>query len=179
MTITDQATFPEAGVVRLERVLDAPIERVWEYIATDELRKSWLGGGTIDLEVGGKVHLLYDNSSLTNEPMHDDDTFEPHVEDGTILEVDPPRLLSYTWGEWFGQSCVVTFTLNPVGDRTQLVLTHSRVATIELSLDVARGWHVHLDVLESKFNGTPMPKIWDRFDEVGAYYESMGTAQKA
>ena len=178
MTITDTATFPETGVVKLERVLNAPVERVWDYITTDDLRRTWLGAGTVDLKVGGKVHLMYDNSVLTDEPMHDDDTFEPHVEDGTILELDPPRRLSYTWGEWFGKDCIVTFTLAPEGDKTKLVLTHSRVPSVELSYDVARGWHVHFDVLESKINGTPMPKIWDRFDEVGAYYESLEAASK-
>jgi len=178
MTITNTATFPETGVVRLERTLDAPVERVWEYLVTDELRKTWLGAGTIDLRVGGKVHLMYDNSVLTDEPMHDDDTFEPHVEDGTILELDAPHLLSYSWGEWFGQNAVVTFTLTPVGDRTHLVLTHSKVSSVALSYDVARGWHVHLDVLESKIDGTAMPKIWDRFDEVGEYYESLGADSK-
>jgi uncharacterized protein YndB with AHSA1/START domain len=173
MTITDTATFPETGVVKLERVLNAPIEEVWDYVTKDELRRTWLGVGTVDLRVGGKVHLMYDNSVLTDEPMHDDDTFEPHIEYGTILELDPPHKISYTWGEWFGHNCIVTFALQPVGDKTQLVLTHSRIDDVELSYDVARGWHVHFDVLESKINGTEMPNIWDRFDEVGAYYNSI------
>ena len=173
MTILNEATFPETGTVRLERVLNAPVERVWEYISDDSLRKSWLGDGTIDMTVGGKLHMVYDNANLTDEPMHEDDTFEPHVEDGTVLEVDPPHRLSYTWGEWFGHNCIVTFNLEPVGDKTQLVLTHSRVDDYDLTFDVARGWHVHLDVLESRINGSAMPHIWDRFDEVGAYYTSL------
>ena len=173
MTILNEATFPTTGVVRLERVLNAPVERVWDYVASDELRKSWLGDGTIEMKVGGHVHLVYDNSTLTDEPMHEDDTFEPHVEDGTVVELDPPHVLAYTWGEWFGHNCIVRFELEPRGDKTQLVLTHSRIDDVDLTYDVANGWHVHLDVLESRINGTTFPKIWDRFDEVGAYYRSL------
>jgi uncharacterized protein YndB with AHSA1/START domain len=174
MTIIDDATFPETGSVRFERILNAPVERVWDYLTVPDLRQTWLGGGSIELVPGGHATLLYDNANLTDEPMPaDDDAFEPHVEESTVIAVDPPHLLSYTWGEWFGQNCVVSYELEPVGDKTRLVLTHSRVASVELSLDVARGWHVQLDVLAARIDGTPLPHLWDRFDEVGKHYATL------
>ena len=178
MTESTDATFPEAGVVRFERILDAPVERVWDYLVDEDLRKTWLGGGTIELVPGGRASIWYDNANITDEPQREDDTFEPHFENGTVVAVDPPHLLSYTWREWFGQNCVVSFELSGVGDRTRLVLTHSRVATVALSLDVARGWHVHLEVLSARIDGTPMPHLWERFDEVGKHYDSLAASSK-
>jgi uncharacterized protein YndB with AHSA1/START domain len=172
VTNSDDATFREPGAVRFERILNAPVERVWEYIVDPELRKTWLGGGVIELVPGGQAAIWYDNTNLTDQPQREDDTFEPHFENGTVVAVEPPRLLSYTWGEWFGQNCLVSYELAPEGDGTRLILTHSRVATVELSRDVARGWHVHLDVLAARLNGLPLPQIWDRFDEMGEYYST-------
>ncbi len=177
MTVTDDATFPETGVVRFERVFNAPVERVWAYITEEDLRKTWLAAGEFDLVPGGRATLLYDNANITDEPQAGDDTFEPHVEENTIIAVDPPRLLSYTWGEWFGQNGVVSYELSPEGDGTRLVLTHSRISSVELSVDVARGWHVQLDVLAARIDGTPLPHLWERFEEMGAHYAATSSAR--
>jgi uncharacterized protein YndB with AHSA1/START domain len=173
MTITDDATFPTTGVVRFERTLNAPVERVWEYLVIDDLRKTWLGSGTMDLVPGGRVTLHYDQSSMTDEPLPDGSGFEPHEEDGTILEVSAPNLLSYTWGEWFGQACVVSFELTPQGDQTRLVLEHRRVEGLELTFDVATGWHGHLDLLEDRINGGAIRPFRSNFDRVTEKYAGM------
>jgi uncharacterized protein YndB with AHSA1/START domain len=178
MTMTKDATMPKEGVVRFERVLNAPIERVWDYLVDDELRKTWLGNGTVDLRLGGHVHLLYDQASLTDEPLPEGSEFEPHEEDGTIVELDPPHLLAYTWGEWFGQNCVVSFELTEEGDATKLVLEHRRIESIRLIYDVATGWHGHLDILEDRINGTARP-FRTHFDAVTAKYDKLYAEQSA
>jgi uncharacterized protein YndB with AHSA1/START domain len=170
MTSTEDATFPSDGVVRFDRTFNAPIGRVWQYLADPELRKTWMGGGEIELRPGGRVHIWYDHSNLTDEPQPAGGTFEPHFEDGTVVAVDPPAHLSYTWGEWFGQDCLVSFDFSTNGDGTRLVLTHSRIATTALSRDVARAWHVHLGMLSARVNDTPLPHLWAHFNEMSAHY---------
>jgi uncharacterized protein YndB with AHSA1/START domain len=170
MTIVGDAIMSKEGVVRFERLLNAPVERVWEYLVEDDLRKTWLAAGSIELVPGGRVHLHYDQATMTDEPLPADSEFEPHEEDGTIVEIDPPRLLSYTWGEWFGQSCIVSFTLTPEGAGTRLVLEHRRIASVRLSFDVATGWHGHLDLLEDRINGGAPRPFRANFDAVTEKY---------
>jgi uncharacterized protein YndB with AHSA1/START domain len=173
MTVTQDATRPKEGVVRFERMLNAPVERVWEYIVDEDLRKTWLAAGTIELVPGGRVNLHYDQARMTDEPLPEDSEFDPHEEDGTIIEVDPPRLLSYTWGEWFGQNCIVRIELTPEGDRTKLVLEHQRIATIRLTYDVMTGWHGHLDLLEDRINGGAVRPFRANFDAVTEKYNKL------
>jgi uncharacterized protein YndB with AHSA1/START domain len=160
----DDATVPEPGVVRFERLLPAPIDRVWAYLADTDLRSTWLGGGTIEPRVGGIVDIDYDHARVTADPQPNTSGFAPHHELGTVLEYEAPRLLAYSWGEWFGQYCVVRFELSMDGDATRLVLTHSRIASLELVADVATGWHGHLDALEDKLAGGSGVGFWDNFD---------------
>ena len=49
----------EPGVLRLERVLPGPIERVWAYLTESEKREKWLSAGLMELRVGGRVDLKF------------------------------------------------------------------------------------------------------------------------
>ena len=46
--------------IRLERLLDAPVETVWRYLTDAELRSSWFMGGT-DATGVGEFELLVDH----------------------------------------------------------------------------------------------------------------------
>ena len=63
MTDTMQAaapiTRPMPDTIRLERMLDAPIETVWRYLTEANLRREWFMGGT-DAVPGGEFELLKD-----------------------------------------------------------------------------------------------------------------------
>jgi uncharacterized protein YndB with AHSA1/START domain len=168
---SSEATRPEPGTVRLERLMPAPRDRVWQYIVDPELRSKWLAGGILDDHAGGVIELQFDHSLITNdpEPPFDDDV--PRVQAGTILGFDPPRLLSYTWGEWFGQNAVVTFELEPEGEDTRLVITHSRVTVVTIIPDVALNWTAHLDALEDKLRGGSGEGFWTNLAELRERYE--------
>jgi uncharacterized protein YndB with AHSA1/START domain len=59
---------------------------------------------------------------------------------GTVLQVDPPRLLSYTFDgpahgkAGAGRSTVATFEVEPHGEGVRLHLTHSRLEPMDVDL---------------------------------------------
>jgi len=55
----------EPGTVRFERLLPGPIERVWSYLTESDKRRTWLASGEMELQVGGRVELIWRNSELT------------------------------------------------------------------------------------------------------------------
>ena len=158
--------------VRIERLLPGPIERVWAYLTESEQRAKWLASGTMDLRVGGKVALHFLHASLTphQEPtperfkgMECGASFE-----GVITQVEPPRLLAYTWG---GGTSEVKFELTPRDSKVLLVITHTRLRDPDEKTLVASGWHTHLGILEDNLSGqTPRP-FWSTFERVQAEYK--------
>ena len=54
MTKPVERIAPDA--IRLERMLDAPVDKVWRYITEAELRRQWFMGGT-DARPGGEFEL--------------------------------------------------------------------------------------------------------------------------
>lgn len=172
--MTEYAVALAEDTIRIERDLPGPIERVWAYLTESDKRETWLARGPMDLREGGKVELTWENSKLSKNdpppPEHAEN--EVHTLIGSVLEVDPPRLLSFRWGGDSGDSkSIATFELTPKGDRVQLVITHSRLSGRGGKLDVSGGWHAHLAVLEAVLeNKTPLP-FWKNFTKLRAEYE--------
>ena len=72
--MSDYGTITEAGSIRFERLLSAPINRVWDYLTDPELRRSWFAGGAIEAKPDGKFTLVFRNSELApGEADYDDD----------------------------------------------------------------------------------------------------------
>lgn len=106
----------DAYTIELRRRYAAPIDDVWDALASPERLHRWLKPVTGDLRPGGRFEL-------------------DGGEHGEILRCDPPRLLKVTWlygpdaDAWPGTSEVeVRLVPGPVGD-TELVLIHA--ATVE------------------------------------------------
>ena len=102
-------THPDT--VRIERLLPGPIERVWDYLTDSKKRGTWLATGKMELRVGGKVELEFHHADLSAEKIAPEKfrKNEGHVMSGQITACEPPRLLSYT----FGDAGEVTFELTP------------------------------------------------------------------
>lgn len=171
-------TFPEPETIRFERLLPGPIERVWDYLTQSELKAKWLSAGDVEPRVGGKVELRFQHKNLsdTDDPVPEK---YKHMQDGTyftgrVTKWEPPRLLSYTWGEESGEDSEVTFELIPKGDKVHLVLTHRLLGDDPVILiSVASGWHTHLDILSDRLNGKEPQGFWKVHNRMEEEYKKL------
>jgi uncharacterized protein YndB with AHSA1/START domain len=168
--MNDDAELMGPGVLRVERMLPGPIERVWAFLTESELRGKWLARGESELQVGGKVEFHFLHSSLT---PHQEPTPERFKEmeagvsfEGRVTQCEPPRLLSYTWGD----SGEVTFELTPVGDKVRLVITDRRTDPTE-DAGAAAGWGTHLGILEDNLAGVTPRAFWSNWLRLNEHYE--------
>jgi uncharacterized protein YndB with AHSA1/START domain len=165
----------EPGTVRFERLLPGPIERVWAYLTESEKRGRWLAAGEMELRVGGWVELNFRHADLSPhaEPTPERyKQFENGVTShGRITRCEPPRLLSFTWGETAGEDSEVTFELSSRGDRVLLVLTHRRLGDRAAMVSVAGGWHTHLGILVDHLHGRTPPGFWSTHAKLEKEYE--------
>jgi uncharacterized protein YndB with AHSA1/START domain len=160
-------THPDT--VRIERLLPGPIERVWDYLTDSKKRGTWLATGKMELRVGGKVELEFHHADLSAEKIAPEKfrKNEGHVMSGQITACEPPRLLSYT----FGDAGEVTFELTPKGKDVLLVLTHRHLADRKTMVGVSTGWHSHLAILIDVLNGDEPRPFWTTVTKTEAEYE--------
>src|SRR5689334_7676220 len=64
MRLPVEKTAPDT--IRLERTLDAPVEKVWRYLTEAHLRSQWFMGGT-DAKPNGEFELLVDHDKLSDD----------------------------------------------------------------------------------------------------------------
>jgi uncharacterized protein YndB with AHSA1/START domain len=133
----DLGTIVDGRTVRFERVLPAPAERVWWFLSEREGMSAWLADGDLEPRAGGRLELRWE---------------EGEVQRGEVTRWEPPRVLEYTWNVG-GEESVVRYELTPRGDRTLLVLTHTRLAPNRLA-GYAAGWDAHVLMLVAACEGT-------------------------
>ena len=147
--------------IRLERMLDAPVETVWRYLTQAELRSQWFMGGT-DAQAGGEFELLVDHDNLSsdkNVPYPEGYAqFKGTTWTEKVVRFDPPRLLETTFQS--GRNGTVTYELFPDGERTRLVLTHGGITSGTGAQDFGSGWNSHLTVLEERLAGRSVRNFW-------------------
>src|SRR3546814_15813152 len=95
----DVMTDDQGGMLRFERVLDAPLETVWAWLTEPEKRRLWFADGPMELREGGDVELVFDHDHLSVEDV-------PYLEDAirwkdvtareTVVSIDPPRPIAMT-----------------------------------------------------------------------------------
>lgn len=149
-----------AEVLRFERLLDAPVATVWEWLVDSEKRGRWFAAGPMEQRVGGALELIFDHDNLSDEDVPyppDYARYKGVRAHEKVVRIDPPHLLAFTFeGDGNG---VAEFTLTPEGDRTRLVLTHSGLAEAART-GTAGGWISHLAVLQARLAGRGVPDFW-------------------
>jgi uncharacterized protein YndB with AHSA1/START domain len=151
-------------VLRFERRLAHPPEKVFRAISEPAELAHWFPA-TVETELRTGAPIRFE--------------FEEHdVEGGAgeVLEIDPPRLLVYSWG-----ATVLRWEVVPDGAGCRLRFTHTlgeaggwggRLAAARH----AAGWDVCLAALEARLGGTePAPLGW--FERNEAYVERFGLAE--
>lgn len=150
---------PDPHTIRMERLLDAPVETVWRYLTESDLRARWFAGGPIEPRVGGSLELVFDHDNLSSEDVPTPEQYKGvkgHRATETIETFDPPRRLAFT----FSDQGTATFDLSPEGDRTRLVLTHSGITSATGRANFGGGWYSHLAVLQTILAGGSVPDFW-------------------
>jgi uncharacterized protein YndB with AHSA1/START domain len=150
-----------SDAIRLERVLDAPVETVWRYLTEAELRRSWFMGGT-DAKAGGEFELLVDHDNLSTDDVPYPESHECYkgaVWTEKVIRFEPPRLLETTFQG--GKSGQVTYELFPQGSQTRLVLIHSGLTSFTGFQGFGAGWNSHLTVLQERLGGRGVRNFWE------------------
>ncbi len=132
--------------LRFVRHLDHPPERVWAAITDPGELVAWWGAATVELAAGGRFDVRWLNTG--------DETVELH---GTIVELDPPRLLALDT-DLHGP---IRFELAEEHGGTRLVFTTSPEAKGPMVPITQAGWHVHLDFLAEALDGRAVD--WPRW----------------
>jgi uncharacterized protein YndB with AHSA1/START domain len=137
--------------LRLTRRFDAPPERVFDAWTDPELLRRWFAAGPdwetpeaeVDLREGGRYKLS----------MRDPHSGNVHTVGGEYTEISRPDRLAYTWKwetEGDSDESRVLVEFNADGGATELVLTHTALASQESRANHEHGWDACLDNLESR-----------------------------
>ena len=146
--------------IRLERIVDAPVETVWRYLTEAELRRQWFMGGT-DAQAGSAFELIVDHDNLSDGEVPYPESYAASKGlrfEEKVIRFEPPRLLETTFQG--GKNGIVTYELSPDGERTRLVLTHSGISGPVGAQDFGSGWNSHLTVLQEKLAGRSVKDFW-------------------
>jgi uncharacterized protein YndB with AHSA1/START domain len=128
------------SVIRFERHLAHPIERVWAALTEPDQMIAWWGRGDVDLVEGGRFTVAWQNT---------DDEGNSAVMEATITHLDPPRLLQTSGGD-HGE---LRWELRPEGEGTLLSLTSTLELPEQMRTMHPAGWHWHLDALATVLDG--------------------------
>lgn len=132
------------SVLRFERRLAHPIERVWAALTEPGQLLKWWGEAELELTVGGPFILRWLNTDEAGQ------RFTMHA---TITRLDPPHLLE-TSGDAHG---LLRWQLRSE-DAGSTVLSLSSTLDLprELYTQTLAGWHYHLDALADHLQGRPV-----------------------
>jgi uncharacterized protein YndB with AHSA1/START domain len=174
-TIADGVVSKDDGgpdVIRFERRLRHPIEKVWAALTERGELIKWWGDASLELAEGGEFTLRWLNTDEDGNAV---------AMNATITSLDPPRLLE-TAGVWAstGQSgesiderhAVLRWELEADGDETVLRFTNIVELTDEERSMVPGGWHFHLDALATALDGgsVDLADPWEAAERLHAAY---------
>lgn len=148
MMINNEVQKPDDATLIVTRMLNAPQALVFKAWTAAEHIQQWMKPepgmvvprASMDVRVGGRFRIQMKTA---------EGEFVTAV--GVFQEVKAPERLVYTWdwekdgsgeefGEVEGKTSLVTVEFLKRGERTEMVLIHSRLATVETRDNHARGW---------------------------------------
>ncbi|HEX6389486.1 MAG TPA: SRPBCC family protein [Solirubrobacteraceae bacterium] len=150
-------------VIRFERHLRHPIERVWEALTDPDELIGWWGRVERELRVGGAFTVTW----LNTRDHEGNEIPEPFTMDATITALQPPTLLEMD-SEEHG---VLRFDLVGTHDGTFLRFSATGDVPEEFRLPALAGWHMHLDALATVLDGGSVDLVEiPQWDEIRARY---------
>jgi uncharacterized protein YndB with AHSA1/START domain len=154
--MTSQPAGPETPLLQMRRVFHAPRERVWAAWTQREQLEEWMCKDVpahnpkyveLDVRVGGRYAMEI--------PLAEG----KYVGQGIFREVRPPEKLVFTWswkhipekhGEDLGGESLVTVELFDRGGSTEMLFTHTGLASGESLESTRTGWMGCFAVLEGR-----------------------------
>ena len=137
-------------LIRFERRLAHPVERVWRALTDPDEISAWLALAELELQEGGRVVLTWQNSDAEGNTA---------VARGTVSALEPPWLLEFDT-DIHGR---LRWELRPDGDSTVLTFSAEVELPDEYETKVIAGWHIHLDHLQKVLDGGRIDwPNWDR-----------------
>jgi uncharacterized protein YndB with AHSA1/START domain len=141
-------TTGQQTVLRMERHLRHPVEKVWRAITEPEQLSQWFPSDVeADMNVGGKVRFPFRNG-------------EGPTLDGEVLELDPPRVFAFTWDD-----SSLRFELEPDGDGCVLRFSHT-FGDRWSAASYGSGWTKCFANLEVALDGGPKDETNDGWQEL-------------
>jgi uncharacterized protein YndB with AHSA1/START domain len=140
------AITPGEDAIISEIDISAPPGRVFEALTNSDQLMRWFTDGScpvkfwqMDARLGGKYSYATEKSNIVVNGVS---VFKCR---GEILEIDPPRLLVYTWiANWHldpDKKTIVRWELTPTASGTHVKVTHSGLAQEpEARADYSGGW---------------------------------------
>lgn len=110
---------PKPLTIDMEVEINAPAQKIWDFLITEEGLKTWLGAKVYEPRLGGEVRF---------RPKGEEKVW--HIF-GEIITIDPPRELAFTWlqeeegGDRWPVATTVTITLSTAGVGTHVSVIHS------------------------------------------------------
>jgi uncharacterized protein YndB with AHSA1/START domain len=145
-------------VLRYERRLRHPVEKVWAALTEPrEIEAWWARAAELELTEGGRARFEWLNG--------------PAIAQGHITRLEPPTAIEFDT-DIHGR---LLWELRSDGDGTYLCLTVTHQIPDEHLTEVLAGWHIHLDFLEDALDGRRVDWAdWprDRFDVHHRRYEA-------
>lgn len=143
---------------RIERLFEQDRKTVWRMLTEADALAQWLAPGSIALRRGGDVRIDFADSGTTIE--------------SSVLDLDPPRLLTYSWSSGDEPERPLRWELTALGNGTRLVLT----LWVPAGEDVARacaGFDAHLEMLAAALEGVPIRFPVDHFVATRRVYREL------
>ena len=141
------------SAVRFVRVLDAPAEKIWNFLTQSNRLPEWYGEGVIEPREGGKVSLM-----------------GGHIR-GVVTGWRPEKFLAYTWNVFSPGEEVSRFPISYLEfslDGSRLILIHRPIPQA-MQNQTMMGWHTMLDLIAAGLGGE-FPKRADLFPKNAALY---------
>jgi uncharacterized protein YndB with AHSA1/START domain len=155
--------------VTIERMFDAPVEKVWQLWSTPEGIMKWWGPAIftspeckMDFREGGSyVFCMQDasgNKSYSGGTYKEIEPMQKIVSTDHFTDKDGSRVPASTYGlpdEDFPDEFTVTVLFEDMGGKTKLTLTHGEVPGERMRELMRQGWNEQFDKLQADATGKP------------------------
>jgi uncharacterized protein YndB with AHSA1/START domain len=135
-------------VLRIERVFNAPVEKVFDAWTNEEVLRRWLHANPgwetpvaeVDLRVGGAIRIV----------MRDPVARSDHGARGEYRQIDRPHRLVFSWifDRHPDEHQLIELEFSEHDGITTVVMTNSAIATDQQRIDQRGGWQACYDNLE-------------------------------